>query len=478
MNPTQVKKPQLIGWSELLSNELQIAHPDFISDTEVASVLAGNLILPDMKPFAVRYGGHQFGHWAGQLGDGRAISLGEVNNYELQLKGAGRTPYSRQGDGRAVLRSSLREFICSEAMHALGVPTTRSLSLTLTGDQVMRDILYDGNPKYELGAVASRLSPSFIRFGNFEILSAHKQYVELKKLTDYVIQNFYPEILAEPKSDQQKYADFLKQVSIRTADMMTHWMSLGFVHGVMNTDNMSILGLTIDYGPYGWVEEFDPNFTPNTTDFSHRRYRFAHQPQIALWNLNCLANALYPLIEDKDLIVESLGYFQTHYEEAYLNKLSAKLGLKLERSQVDQEFLAELFDILAELKLDYTRFFRFISNESFDINLKEISYLNQFPDKARNRWDAWLLIYKNRRAISENVISTMKKNNPSIVFRNYLAQEAIDLIEKGDTSLVEKYLKEFSRPYEDRDMQNDHLTLKRPTWADNKPGCSILSCSS
>jgi uncharacterized protein YdiU (UPF0061 family) len=362
-------------------------------------------------------------------------------------------------------------------MHALGVATTRSLSLVLTGDQVMRDILYDGNAKYELGAIASRLSPSFIRFGNFEILSAHKQYAELKKLTDFVIRKFYPEILKESKAEKIQYVEFLKHVSHRTADMVAQWMSLGFVHGVMNTDNMSVLGLTIDYGPYGWVEEFDPNFTPNTTDFSQRRYRFSHQPQIALWNLNCLANALYPLIEDKDLIVESLGHFQIRYETAYLDKLSSKLGFNIQRTQVDQEFLAELFDLMAELQLDHTRFFRALCDEALNIDLNEISYMQNISKESLDRWNKWLTDYKQRRL--PQYVSEMKKHNPSIIFRNYLAQEAIDLIEsKNDISLVEKHLKEFSNPYQDRDMQNDHLTLKRPSWADNKPGCSILSCSS
>lgn len=480
VTPTPVKQPKIIGWSEDVAKDLGVSR----SEEKLADVLSGNYVSADMKPYSARYGGHQFGHWAGQLGDGRAITLGEINHLEVQLKGAGLTPYSRQGDGRAVLRSSLREFICSEAMHGLGVPTTRALSLVVTGDSVIRDILYNGNPAPETGAIVTRVSPSFIRFGNFEMLSSDQNFDDLKKLTDFVISNFYSDILKPGQTEKQKYAEFLKQVSIRTADMMTHWMSIGFVHGVMNTDNMSILGLTIDYGPYGWVEEFDPDFTPNTTDVHQKRYRYANQPQIALWNLNCLANALFPLIEDKDLVVDALGHYQKRYESVYWDKLSNKLGLNLERTEEESTFLTVLFDLLNQTQVDYTLFFRTLSDDQIELNfvenIKEISYKKDFGPADKERWQGWLKEYILRLQLQAkpNRISVMKSANPSIIFRNYLAQEAIDAASSGDDSLIEKYLKEFKEPFKDRDLKTDPLTFKRPAWADNKPGCSVLSCSS
>jgi uncharacterized protein YdiU (UPF0061 family) len=437
-----------------------------------------------MRPYSARYGGHQFGRWAGQLGDGRAITLGEINHFEVQLKGAGLTPYSRQGDGRAVLRSSLREFICSEAMNALGVPTTRALSLVITGESVIRDILYDGHPAPEPGAIVARVSPSFIRFGHFEILSADQNFSGLKKLADYVISHFYPEILTSHQIEKNVYADLLKQISIRTANMIADWMSLGFVHGVMNTDNMSILGLTIDYGPYGWLEEFNSDFTPNTTDFNQRRYRYSQQPQIALWNLNCLAHALYPLIEDKELVIDSLNYYQKTYESLYWKKLSNKLGLNLARTEEESVFLTNLFNLLDETQVDYTLFFRIlsdVSNEfSFFDEVKAVSYLDDLTTIHKERWHTWIRQYIDRLNMfgKPDRVNVMKSVNPSIIFRNYLAQEAIDAVLQGDHSLIEKYLIEFSQPFKERDLKADPMTFKRPAWAKNKPGCSILSCSS
>ena len=305
--PTPVSRPQLVAHArevaELLDLKIEAKDEDAF-----AEVFAGNQILEGMAPYAMCYGGHQFGNWAGQLGDGRAINLGEVKNqkgqhWTLQLKGAGPTPYSRSADGLAVLRSSVREFLCSEAMHHLGVPTTRALSLVLTGEKVVRDMFYDGNPGHELGAVVCRVAPSFIRFGNFEIFASRDDTETLRQLTDYTIESDFPH-LGKPSPDV--YVKFFQEVCRSTADMIVHWMRVGFVHGVMNTDNMSILGLTIDYGPYGWLENYDPNWTPNTTDSAHGRYRFGNQPQIAQWNLAKLANAIYPLIMDAEPLKDAL----------------------------------------------------------------------------------------------------------------------------------------------------------------------------
>ncbi|MCF5929030.1 YdiU family protein, partial [Xanthomonas perforans] len=272
--PTPVAAPYLIAHSAEMAQVLGLEAAE-IASAQFAQVFGGNALYPGMQPWAVNYGGHQFGHWAGQLGDGRAISLGEAigtdgGRYELQLKGAGPTPYSRGADGRAVLRSSIREFLCSEAMHHLGVPTTRALSLVGTGEAVVRDMFYDGHPQREPGAIVCRVAPSFIRFGNFELPSARGDIALLKQWVDFTIARDFPALAG---ASEALYADWFAQVCERTAVMVAHWMRVGFVHGVMNTDNMSILGLTIDYGPYGWVDDYDPDWTPNTTDAQGRRYR-------------------------------------------------------------------------------------------------------------------------------------------------------------------------------------------------------------
>jgi uncharacterized protein YdiU (UPF0061 family) len=281
VEPIQVKRPQLVAYSPEVAEVLNLSE-QVCRSADFLQVFSGNRILPAMKPYASCYGGHQFGQWAGQLGDGRAINLGEVVNvngqrWGLQLKGAGPTPYSRGADGFAVLRSSIREFLCSEAMHHLGVPTTRALSLVTTGEQIGRDMFYDGNPKQEAGAVVCRVAPSFTRFGSFQLFSARGDTAILKQLIDYTVRTDFPH-LAEPSTDV--YLTWFQEVCHKTAMLMVDWMGVGFVHGVMNTDNMSILGLTIDYGPYGWLEDYDPTWTPNTTDAQGRRYSFGNQPYI------------------------------------------------------------------------------------------------------------------------------------------------------------------------------------------------------
>src|SRR3954470_12683621 len=318
VEPTPVATPRLLAWSDTLGEYLGVSRPG----SQAVEVLGGNRVLPGMQPYAARYGGHQFGHWAGQLGDGRAITLAEIiasdgSRQELQLKGAGRTPYSRTADGRAVLRSSLREFACSEAMFHLGVPTTRALSLVGTGEAVIRDMFYDGHPAPEPGAVVCRVSPSFVRFGNFQILAANNEIDGLEKLLDYVMRHHFPAVSTE---------EFFREVCRRTARLMVDWMRLGFVHGVMNTDNLSILGLTIAYGPYGWLEGYEPQWTPNTTDLPGRRYSYANQPHIALWNLTRLAESLLPLI-DKDSLEQSLELFATTFQDGMAKAVAAKLGL-------------------------------------------------------------------------------------------------------------------------------------------------------
>ncbi|HYD10612.1 MAG TPA: YdiU family protein, partial [Acidimicrobiales bacterium] len=293
--PTPVASPTTLVWSPEVASMLDL-DPAVCTTQAFADVFGGNRVPEGADPFAMVYGGHQFGSWAGQLGDGRAIAIGEVvdrdgGHQTLQLKGAGPTPYSRTADGRAVLRSSIREFLCSEAMFHLGVPTTRALSLVLTGDGVVRDVMYDGNPEVEPGAVVCRVAPSFVRFGTFQLPASRGDIELLRSLVEFTIRNDYPH-------HEGDVAGWFTEVCERTAALVVDWMRVGFVHGVLNTDNMSILGLTIDYGPYGWLESFDPGWTPNTTDAGMRRYRYGAQPEVAHWNLWQLANALAPMLDD------------------------------------------------------------------------------------------------------------------------------------------------------------------------------------
>ncbi|MEO8214527.1 MAG: protein adenylyltransferase SelO, partial [Myxococcales bacterium] len=372
VQPVPVAAPRLIAHAAEVASLLGLLEEDCQSQTFL-QVCAGNALLPGMDPYAACYGGHQFGSWAGQLGDGRAITLAEILNdrgerWELQLKGAGPTPYSRMADGRAVLRSSLREFLCSEAMHHLGVPTTRALSLVVTADQVVRDMLYDGHPRAEPGALVARVAPSFVRFGNFELLAAREDETVLRQLTDYTIQTHFPELWPQAGATRpaagspETYAAFFKEVCRRTGVLMAHWMRVGFVHGVMNTDNMSILGLTIDYGPFGFLDHFAPDFTPNTTDAGQGRYRFANQPRIARWNLLKLAEALYPLVQAPAPLQDGLAAYARAYESEETRMLAEKLGLGALNSSDgpdgDQALVNEMFAVLAAVETDMTLFFR------------------------------------------------------------------------------------------------------------------------
>jgi len=305
VNPTAVANPRLLSYSKNLAALLGI---DFSNQLSATEILSGNKLNHTTKPYAMRYGGHQFGSWAAQLGDGRAINLGNLlgldgKQYELQLKGSGPTPYSRRADGRAVLRSSIREYLCSEAMFYLGIPTTRALSLVGSGDLVTRDMFYDGNSRKEPGAIVCRVAESFLRFGNFEILAFHQEQERLTELVQFTIKNYFPELLKKGKNifDQEIYRSWFEEICRRTGILIAKWMSVGFVHAVMNTDNMSILGLTIDYGPYGWLDAFDNNWTPNTSDESNKRDRFSAQPNIGLWNLEKLADALSLFLPQDDM---------------------------------------------------------------------------------------------------------------------------------------------------------------------------------
>jgi serine/tyrosine/threonine adenylyltransferase len=485
VQPTPVAAPTLLAWSREVAQALDLGEAD-IAAPRFAEVFGGNRVLDGMAPYAACYGGHQFGNWAGQLGDGRAINLGEVLNsrgerLELQLKGAGPTPYSRRADGRAVLRSSVREFLCSEAMHHLGVPTTRALSLVATGEPVLRDMFYNGNPQHEPGAVVCRVAPSFIRFGNFEIFAARGELGLLQQLVDFTIARDFPWIEGDPAAVR---AAWFIEVCERTATLVAHWMRVGFVHGVMNTDNMSILGLTIDYGPYGWVDNFDPGWTPNTTDAEGRRYRFGHQARIAHWNLLQLANALYPAFRDEAALQEGLQRYVERYDRDSRRMQADKLGW----AALDEADLAEvdaLHRLLERAEIDMTIFYRALAD--VDPQAPTLAPLEEAFYSADKRalygeaLQAWLDDYAARlrregRSAAERR-AQMHAANPRYVLRNYLAQQAIDAAAQGDCSLIEETLEVLRRPY-DEQPGREAFAARRPDWARHKPGCSMLSCSS
>lgn len=482
VHPTPVAAPRLLAHAHEVAALVGFAVDDYRSE-RFAEVFGGNALLKGMQPYAACYGGHQFGHWAGQLGDGRAITLGEVVNprgerWELQLKGAGPTPYSRTADGRAVLRSSIREFLCSEAMHHLGVPTTRALSVVLTGDLVTRDMFYNGNPEQEPGAIVCRVAPSFIRFGNFEILAAREDTALLRQLADFTIARDFPHI--DP-SDPTCYERWFTEVCERTATMLVHWMRVGFVHGVMNTDNMSILGLTIDYGPYGWLDDFDPNWTPNTTDAQGRRYRYAQQPGIGQWNLERLADAIRPLFPTIEPLTRGLERYVEAFNVEYRAMLAAKLGLAGLDGE-DEVIAQEGLTLLEAAEMDYTRFFRALGELPTELPgedaalvalLGDVFYSE--PKRATHveRLAAWIRRWRPRGVRQAG----MSRVNPRYVLRNYLAQQAIDKATMGDPTLVHELLEVMRRPYEDQPGR-EAFAEKRPDWARHRAGCSMLSCSS
>jgi uncharacterized protein YdiU (UPF0061 family) len=490
VQPTPVSAPRMIALSPETARLLGLNEADLQSD-EWVRVLAGNALLPGMVPYAANYGGHQFGHWAGQLGDGRAIVLGELlapegRRHELQLKGAGRTPYSRRADGRAVLRSSIREFLCSEAMHHLGVPTTRALSLVTTGDSVIRDMFYDGHPEAEPGAIVCRVAPSFLRFGNFELCTSRGDVALLKQLADYTVTEFFP-VLGKPSRDT--YAAFFSEVARRTAQLIAHWHSVGFVHGVMNTDNMSILGLTIDYGPYGWIDDFNPDWTPNTTDAENRRYRFGNQPSIGLWNIERLGVALMPLFEgDAALLEAGLREYKRAFQAELAHRYMAKLGLSSLEDEADFQLVNGCFSWLAAQETDMTLFFRGLARvvtapeapAELPAVLREAFY-GQVPEDHLAKGLEWLTAWWRRtrreEAAPAELARRMDAVNPKYVLRNYLAQEAIDAAHAGDGSKVHLLLDVMRRPF-DEQPGREAYAAKRPDWARFKPGCSALSCSS
>jgi serine/tyrosine/threonine adenylyltransferase len=492
VHPTPVPAPRLIAWSPEVAALLDFDRA-YIASPAFANVFGGNALVDGMEPYSANYGGHQFGVWAGQLGDGRAITLGELMNargerWELQLKGAGPTPYSRSADGRAVLRSSIREFLCSEAMHHLGVPTTRALSLVGTGEDIVRDMFYDGNPQFEPGAIVCRVAPSFIRFGTFELPTARGDGGLLTHLVDFTIRRDFPDLAAafgDADVDALR-AEWFGQVCERTARMIAEWMRVGFVHGVMNTDNMSILGLTIDYGPYGWIDDFDADWTPNTTDAAGRRYRFGQQPHIAYWNLGRLANAVAPAFISIEPLHAGLERYLAEYSRAHSSNVARKLGLA-ECLPEDLELVQALYGWMQTSEVDMTIFFRQLVEIDVAAEapspepLQEAFYDADKRTKGEPVLREWLARYAERvrrdAAPAASRRQTMQAANPRYVLRNYLAQQVIDRAHEGDYAGITELLDVLRRPYRDQPSASAYAQ-RRPDWARHRAGCSMLSCSS
>ncbi|XP_038697097.1 protein adenylyltransferase SelO-like [Tripterygium wilfordii] len=503
----EVENPQLVAWSESVAELLDLDPKEF-ERPDFPLIFSGASPLVGVRSYAQNYGGHQFGFWAGQLGDGRAITLGEIlksksERWELQLKGAGKTPYSRFADGLAVLRSSIREFLCSEAIHNLGIPTTRALCLVTTGTYVTRDMFYDGNPKEEPGAIVCRVAQSFIRFGSYQLhASRGKEDLQIvRALADYAIRHHFPHIENMSKSDSlsfstgneehsvvgltsNKYAAWIVEVAERTASLVARWQGVGFTHGVLNTDNMSILGLTIDYGPFGFLDAFDPSYTPNTTDLPGRRYCFANQPDIGLWNIAQFASTLQAaeLINDKEA-----NYAMERYGNKFMDEYQATMTKKLGLPKYSKELISKLLNNMAVDKVDYTNFFRLLSNIKVDPSIPEDELLH--PLKAvlldigkerKEAWINWVKSYVQELAAGgcsdEQRKASMDSVNPKYVLRNYLCQSAIDAAEQGDFSEVRRLLKLMERPYDDQPGMEKYAGLP-PAWA-CRPGVCMLSCSS
>ena len=510
--PTPVSNPELVAYSKEVAETLGL-QKTWIESDDFLHIMAGNRVPNGMKPFAMNYAGHQFGNWAGQLGDGRAINLAEIlapdhQHWTLQLKGAGPTPYSRTADGRAVLRSSIREFLCSEAMHHLGVPTTRALSLVLTGDSVLRDMFYDGNAAYEPGAIVCRVAPSFVRFGNFQVHVARQELDILSQLLDHCISRDFTHLSPSfPKSSfeglrdtpleakKDLYIAWFKDVLDRTLTLVVHWMRVGFVHGVLNTDNMSILGQTIDYGPYGWIDNYDLDWTPNTTDAQSRRYVFGNQPAVVHWNLAQLARSIVPLVGGTTELQDILATFPVLYQQRYQEMMAAKLGFRSFNADTDTELFAQLGNLFAHSEIDMTLFYRQLALidpknalSHAAATLKTAFYgpiQPALPDL--NKWiEGWSnrlvqdIGSSNKQGQSWNwdaIQRQMNAVNPKYVLRNYIAQQAIDKAYSGDYSMVNELLDVLKNPYDEQPQYQSYYA-KRPDWARQKAGSSMLSCSS
>lgn len=456
--PQPLSEPYWVGRSQSVADLLGLG-PASLESPDLLEALTGNRLLQDSQPLASVYSGHQFGVWAGQLGDGRALLLGEtISGWEIQLKGSGLTPYSRMGDGRAVLRSSIREFLCSEAMHALGIPSTRALCVTGSDDRVRRETI-------ETAAVVTRVSPSFIRFGHFEHFASTGQLLQLRQLADYVIERYYPACL----QTEQPYLALLESVARRTASLLAKWQTIGFCHGVMNTDNMSILGLTLDYGPFQFLDSYDPEHICNHSD-TQGRYAYKRQPSVAYWNLHCLAQALLPLIQDQDQAKSALTPFQSVFSEELLASFRAKLGLRTQHAD-DPGLIDDILGLLLQEQTDFPIFWRRLSNfvaGGSDADLRALFF-------DHSAFESWLHRYRQRLEQEDSGESgrLMLGTNPKFVLRNHLGEMAIRQARDQDYSGVQTLLKLLENPF-DEHPGHDGMADFPPDWA-----ASIsISCSS
>ncbi len=466
LHPTPMPEPYLVSFNANAA-ELIDLDVDEAKGADFAEYFIGNRLLPGSDPLAMLYAGHQFGHFVPQLGDGRAILLGEVKNragehWDIQLKGAGATPFSRSGDGRAVLRSSIREYLCSEAMHGLGIPTSRALCIVGSDEEVWRETV-------ESAAVVTRMAPSHVRFGSFEVFFYRDQFEPIAQLADYVIDKHFPELADVP----DKYPRFLNEVVIRTARLMAQWQAVGFSHGVMNTDNMSILGLTIDYGPFGFMDAYNPGYVCNHSDHGGR-YAFDRQPQIGLWNLTCLAQALTPIISVEEARAV-LGNYGPTYAEHYVDLMSQKLGLTHPVKE-DVALIEALLGLMHANQVDYTNLFRSLGHFKSASGEQNSVVRDQFID--RPAFDAWAETYRvrllNEPGTNEERKARMDRVNPKYILRNYLAQVAIAKAEKErDFSEVDRLLKLLGRPFDEQPEMADYAAPP-PDWAQH----ISVSCSS
>ena len=463
--PTPLPDPYLVAFNPAAAELIGLAAGE-AGRAEFAEIFSGNRLLPGFDPLAAVYAGHQFGVFVPQLGDGRAILLGEAagahGRWDLQLKGAGQTPYSRMADGRAVLRSSIREYLASEAMHALGIPTTRALAIVGSDQPVIRE-------NVESAAVLTRMAPSHVRFGSFELFSSRRQYEHVRTLADYVIDEHYPQL----RENARPCLALLREVIGRTARLVAQWQAVGFCHGVMNTDNMSILGLTIDYGPYGFMESFDWGHICNHSD-DGGRYAYNTQPRIAHWNLYCLAQALLPLIEIEDAEA-ALGDYEAQFEQHYSALMRAKLGLATGRAE-DAALLQDGLKLLHDNRADYTTFFRRLGDFDSAPGAANAALRGLFAD--RDAFAAWAGRYRLRLALEASIDperkARMNRVNPKYVLRNYLAETAIRKAADGrDYSEIGRLMRVLARPYDEQAAMHAYAE-PAPQWA----AALSVSCSS
>ncbi len=457
LKPTPMPAPYLVSFNADAARLIDLDQGEAVR-ADFTEHFIGNRLLPGSDPLAMLYAGHQFGHYVPQLGDGRAILLGEVKNqagdaWEIQLKGAGTTPYSRSGDGRAVLRSSIREYLCSEAMHGLGIPTTRALCIVGSDQEVYRESI-------ESAAVVTRMAPSHVRFGSFEVFYYRNQQEPIAQLADYVIGRHFPHLAGAP----DKYPRFLGEVVARTARLMAKWQAVGFSHGVMNTDNMSILGLTFDYGPFGFMDSYDPGYVCNHSDHDGR-YAFDQQPHVGLWNLACLAQALTPLLSVEDANQALEGY-EPIFIGHYLELMRHKLGLTSVHHD-DSALVNALLEIMQANQVDYTHLFRSLGHFRSAPGGDNARLRDQFIDRAA--FDAWAEVYRARLLAEHSVDAERKQRmdgvNPKYILRNYLAQIAIEKAEKTrDFSEVERLLTLLRRPFDEQPEMERYAALP-PDWA-------------